>query len=302
MSELWEEPFPLPVDRPGFYVMTPAQYHADPCPEPSLSSSIAWTLCHDSPARAGWCHPRLNPHHVEEESEAFDIGTAAHAIVLEGTQARVRVVDGVTDWRSNAAKDARDKCRAEGQLPLLRKTWDHVQHMTAALRAQLDRHADGRSMFLGGQAELVAVWTVDVNGELVWCRARIDYLRPDGIDDYKTTRASANPEQIARAMAAAGKQPMQAAFYQWGVHVLTGAALPVRFAVQECYEPYLMSVNALAPSLEALAAKQLSYALETWARCLSSNVWPGYGTRTAFAELPAWVESAWLEKEMRDVV
>ena len=32
------------VPGPGFYSMSAAQYHADPCPEPSLSSSIAKVL------------------------------------------------------------------------------------------------------------------------------------------------------------------------------------------------------------------------------------------------------------------
>lgn len=297
------------VDAPGFYTMTAAQYHADPCPRPSLSASIAWMLCTESAAKAWHCHPRLNPHHVEEEAEAFDIGTAAHLIVLEGTQAPIRIVDGCSDWRTDKAKAVRDEARQAGLLPLLRKHYDHVVKMTTATRAMLDIHQDGRWMFKDGDPEVVAVWTVDVDGVEVWCRARIDYLRLDnpaqmaagGIDDYKTTRASANPEQVARNMLKNG-QSMQAVFYQHGVERLLGRRLPFLFAVQECFEPYLVSVNALAPSLEVLAQKQLAYALERWARCLTSEVWPGYGTRTAYAELPPWIETEWLDKEVRDAV
>ena len=36
-------------------------YHADPAPEPSLSSSVAKILVNLSPAHARIAHPRLNP-------------------------------------------------------------------------------------------------------------------------------------------------------------------------------------------------------------------------------------------------
>lgn len=284
------------VTEPGFYAMTAAQYHADPCPEPSLSSSIAHKLVDDTPLHARRCHPRLNPELVADEAEHFDTGTAAHLILLEGVN-RVRIVDGVDDWRTNAAKDKRDDIRARGLIPLLAKTWTHVEAMTAATRAQLDAHVDGRRMFTGGQAELVAVWK---EGGL-WCRARLDYLRPDGIDDYKTTKASANPEQLSRSMLTNGWD-MQAVFYKRGVEELTGQVLPFRFACQELYDPYALAVVALGPEAEMLAQKKLLMALERWGRGLRDGYWPGYGIQTAYVSLPPWVEAAWLDKEVRDAL
>lgn len=288
-------PEPFRVTEPGFYAMTQEQYHADPCHEPSLSSSIAWELCSGTAARAMYRHPRLNPHHVEEEREQFDVGTAAHQIVLEGSSKRVRVVLA-DDWRTNAAKEARDQIRAEGNLPLLGKVWGHVQGMTDSLRAQLASHVDGRKMFLKGKPELAAIWTESVNGQTVWCRALLDYLRDDGIDDYKTTKGSANPEQVSRNMATSSWL-MQSTFYRRGVQILSGDR-PFFFAVQECYEPYLVSINAPGPSLETLGQKQLLFALDRWQRCLDANFWPGYGDRTAYATLPPYVEEQWLRKEM----
>jgi hypothetical protein len=94
------------ITTPGIYKMRAAEYHADPCLEPSLSSTIARVLCDSAPAHAQHAHPRLNLQNVEEEAEHFDIGTAAHAILLEG-EAAVTVIDA-KDWRTNAAKDARD--------------------------------------------------------------------------------------------------------------------------------------------------------------------------------------------------
>lgn len=302
-----DDPPPFRVSAPGIYEMTADQYHADPCPEPSLSSSIAWLLL-KAPAKAAFKHPRLNPQHVEEESEDFDIGQVSHEIVLRGLRGRVRVVTGFTDWRTKEARELRDQVRAEGCIPLLEKTWRHVHAMTRATRAQLDAHADGRRMFQGGQAEQVLVWTEQVGRRTVWCRAMLDYLRtvptPRGasieIDDYKSTRASANPADLARSMPN-GAWPLQAAFYSRGVEVLQGVKPTFRFCVQECFEPYLLSVIACNPSLEMLAeVKQYHRAVERWAVCLEDGVWPGYGTRTAFIDLPPWVEQAALDQELRD--
>jgi hypothetical protein len=279
--------------------MTAEQYHADPCPTPSLSASIAHLLVTDAPARAAWCHPRLNPQHEREEGESLDLGTAAHCIVLEGTNARVRVVTGVSDWRTKAAQQLRDECRAKGLLPVLEPTWNKVLAMTGSLRQQLDRTVEGRRMFRDGRPELVAIWQEEINGDQVWCRALIDYLRDDGIDDYKTTRIAggANPVKTSRTIAA-GSHVMQATFYQRGIQKLTGARLPFRFAFQELCEPYLVSVNALGPDLEALGDKQLVFALNAWQQGLATGEWAGYSTQTAYAALPPWVEEAWLQKEV----
>jgi len=72
-----------------------------------------------------------------------------------------------------------------------------------------------------------------------------------------------------------------------------------RFACQETYPPYALSVVALGPDALVLAEKKVLYALERWRECLTKDRWPAYPNRTAYASLPTWVESAWLEKEMR---
>lgn len=278
--------------KPGIYTMPAAEYHADPCPAPSLSSSIAKLLCDSSPAHARVAHPRLNPECADDEAEHFDIGTAAHAILLEG-EAAVAVIDA-KDWRTNAAKEARDAARTAGKIPLLSKIWGDVQRMVACAREQLDRHADGRAMFLAGKPEQTLIW----EEQGIWCRARTDWLRPGHIDDYKSTSASANPEVLSRTLFGNGWD-VQAAFYRRGVKALTGIDAEFRFACQETYPPYALSVVALGPDAMLLAEKKVLYALELWRVCLTTNRWPAYPTRTAYASLPTWIESQWLEKELR---
>lgn len=275
----------------GVYQMSAEAYHSDPCSEPSLSSSIAKLLCQSSPAHARQAHPRLNPWAVEEDDEKFDVGTAAHAILLEGVNA-VAIIDA-KDWRTNAAKDLRDKARAAGKIPLLEKVWDDVDAMVRSTRAQLDAHEDGVEMFHGGQAEQTLIWQEDGG---IWCRARLDYLRPGNIDDYKSTKASANPDVLSRTLFGNGWD-IQAAFYLRGLKAVTGVDGMFRFACQETYAPYALSVVALGPDAMILAEKKIIYALDLWRECLKKNRWPAYPLKTAYASLPPWIESAWLQKE-----
>lgn len=270
--------------------LTATEYHADPCPQPSLSSSIARILCESSPAHARAAHPRLNPAAEDEEAEHFDIGTAAHAILLEGTNA-VQIIDA-ENYRTNVAKAQRDAARLAGKTPLLAKVWADVQAMVAATRAQLDAHVDGRTMFKDGQPEQTLIW--NENG--VWCRARTDWLRHGAIDDYKTTSATANPEALSRTLFSNGWD-IQCAFYLRGLKAITGDDAIFRFACQETYAPYALSVVTLGPDAMVLAEKKVLYAIELWRECLKSDKWPAYPNRTAYASLPTWVESAWLEKE-----
>jgi hypothetical protein len=280
----------------GVYDIPASVYHADPCPAPSLSSSIAQRICQSSAAHARQAHPRLNLDAADENCDAYDMGTAAHAMLLEGTAA-VAVIDA-KDWRTNAAKDARDKARADGLTPLLAARWLDLQAMMVAARLQLAQHRDGGSaMFLNGEPERTLIWQ-EPSG--VWCRARLDWLRqtPLSVDDYKTTSASANPDSWSRSMFSSGWD-LQAAWYLRGVQVLTGHVATFRFCVQETFPPYALSVISLGPDALLLAEKKCIYALDIWQRCLQSGDWTGYPRQTCYATLPPWHEAEWLEKEMR---
>lgn len=272
-------------------------YHADEIADrPTLSKSILHTLIERSPAHARAAHPKLNPELERVDDEKFDLGTAAHALFLEG-DAGVQVVQA-NDWRTAAAKEQRDLARADGRIPMLAKHYDDVCQMVAALREQCDEHPAG-PFFRDGTAERTLVWDDEYG---VLCRARLDWLRDDlaAIDDLKTTRASANPEQWSRSMFGFGAD-LQVAFYLRGCEKVLGCRPDFRFVVVETVSPFALSVVSLVPDALALAEKKVSYALKVWAMCLRNDVWPGYAPRVAFAEAPPWLEAQWLEREMREV-
>ena len=80
------------VTEPGIYDIPAADYHADPCPTASLSSSIGKIMDDKSPLHAWAAHPRLNPDCEENTATAFDLGAAAHALIL-GSDDGLMVID-----------------------------------------------------------------------------------------------------------------------------------------------------------------------------------------------------------------
>jgi len=282
-------------------------YHDDNIEDrPSLSASLIHILCTKSPAHAWAAHPKLNPNYERVYDVKFDIGTAVHALMLEGDDV-VRLVN-YPDWRTNAAKDERDQARSEGKIPLLVHQAEDLYGMHLAFHKQLEQHDADPTPFTEGQSERTIVW--EERGVL--CRARLDWLRDDRtiIDDYKTTSASARPEAWARTAFNIGAD-IQVAFYLRGLRALnerdSGAAGPAlgsrslsdpqfRFVVQETYAPYALSVVTLSPAALAIADAKVDIALKTWRRCLERGVWPPYSRQVARIEAPPW-EMHWLENE-----
>jgi hypothetical protein len=277
----------------GIHDGIPAEeYHADPCTVPSLSASIANILVTRSPAHARAAHPKLNPELVREEESKFDIGTAAHSVLLQGVD--IVWVVPFADWRTTEAKQRRDAARFEGKVPLLTDQAERVWQMVDAGRAQIHEHSAQPPLFTDGKPEQTLVWEDDHG---VVCRARADWLRDDyaTIDDYKSTSASAEPRKWERTMYGIGAD-VQVAFYLRGLERLTGVRASWRYVVQETYPPFALSVVDLAPSALALADAKVQKAIDDWAVCLERDEWPAYDRRVASIEVPTFEEMRWLER------
>jgi hypothetical protein len=270
-------------------------YHAD-ADGPTLSASIAHILCTASPLHAWTAHPALNPNHTPVEKDHYDFGTAVHAVLLEGVEICVPIE--AADWRTNAAKEAREQTRAEGRIPLLAHDYTRLLQLVSAAKRQLaDHHASPR-LFTDGKPEQSLFWH-EPDG--VACRARIDWLRDDfvAIDDLKTTSASANPDLWSRRLFDHGVD-VQSEMYRRGAERLTGVRPEFRLVVIETTEPFALSVVSPGPDVELIARKKVDYAIALWEKCLRENSWPGYARDVAYAALPAYEESRWLEREIRE--
>ena len=284
---------------PGIFDLPADIYHADPCERPSLSASIAKKLISESPLHAWTAHPRLNPNFAEQHEDKFDVGRVVHALLLEGREVEEAVVIVDADsWRTNAAKAERDEARAHGMTALLTKNVQGVIAMLNATRAQLANVNATPPLLQNGKPEQTLIWEEDG----VLCRALLDWLHNDhtAIDDLKTTSASANPEAWTRRTLWSIGADIQTAFYLRGLKKITGADAELRYIVQETYPPYALSVVSLGPDVLAVAEAKVEWAINRWRECLTTDRWPAFPTQVCYAELPAWEESRWLEREARE--
>ncbi len=278
----------LPWDKQtALTSVSPAIYHADPCEQPSLSSSIARMLVTQTPAHARIAHPRLNPDFVSDDEPKFDLGTVAHMVLL-GKGAEVEVVEA-DSWRTNAAKEQAEEARRAGRTPLLEKDWVRVEEMTAAARTQLDHVDSDPPLFADGRAEQMLVWEEDG----VTCRCLFDWIHDDlaAVDDYKTTAASAHPDEWPRTAFRIGAD-IQVGFYLRGLEKALGVFPQWRYVVQENYPPYALSVVSASANMIALGYEKAEHAINVWRRCMEEDRWPGYTREVTMLGVPPW-EQDW---------
>jgi len=272
------------ITKPGCYKIEQREYHADPVCEPSLSRGIIMDLLFRSPAHARINHPRLNPDYKEKENGKFDIGKAAHSLFLEGID-NTEIVDA-PDWKTKAAREAREEARKNDKTPLLSHEFMKANIMVAKAQVAL-RDSELVGIFDDGDAEMTYIWQEGPT----WCRALVDKISKDRefILDYKTTGTSANPEDFIRQILNHGYD-IQAAFYSRGVSaVLQDGTMPkFIFLVQEDQPPYLCSFIALSPAFQEMANQKVIRGLDLWRNCMASGEWPGYPSRICWVEPPAY--------------
>jgi hypothetical protein len=85
-----------------------AIYHADPCPKPSLSCSLAKIIWKESSLHAWEAHPKLNPDYEPTNKRIFDLGSASHAVLLERGESKLVVIDA-DSYRTNKSKHERNE-------------------------------------------------------------------------------------------------------------------------------------------------------------------------------------------------
>lgn len=269
-----------PILRPpGIYDIPNDVYHAD---RASLSSTGARKLLSSTPAQF-----RYDLDHPEPPKKAFDIGTAAHRLVL-GDGPDLTLVDHPV-WNTKQAKAEVAQAREAGAVPLKRDEWEQVHAMAAELR----RHPLAAALFDPdyGKPEQSLFWTDKATG--VQCRARLDWLDDARggrllLPDLKTAH-NASQAKFEKAVLDF-RYDQQADHYVDGVTQL-GLAEDVSFVfvVQEKDPPYLVNVIELATPWLVMAADRNKRAREIYAECTATGVWPGYGSEVSMAWPPDWL-------------
>ena len=270
--------------KPGWHDgMTATTYHADPCDVPSLSNSIANVLLTRSPLHAWRAHPRLG-NKVRESSDEQDRGSVVHALIL-GEDERI-VVLPFDDFKSKAARAARDKALADGLIPVKTSLYRECVTEAKEIQANLAKHGvvwgDGK----GEQVERVAIWeepTELPNAEThilepakVLCRARMDVVHGNVIHDIKTTREGTD-DAIERAIRTYGYHVQRAAYVSAFERLEPQWAGRVEFVLWFIESETLEVIPVeLGGELRTIGEQRWRRAVDAWAKCLQANKWPGY--------------------------
>lgn len=287
-----------PPDRAlaaGVHQIDAGTYHADPAPEPSLSSTIAKIILAQSPLHAWTASPRLNPDWEPNDSKVFDIGRAAHRAALGAGPDFCEIPDDILASNgaasTKAAKEFIEHAREAGLTPL--KSAEVVQ--IEAMRVKVAEKLDALQIDLDpAHSEVAALAQIDG----IWCRAMIDNAPGDPrapLYDFKTT-TDASPEAAMRAVMNYGYD-VQAAHYLDTWKAATGEDRLFRFIFQEKEAPFEVSVIEVGPDSMMMARKKIARARAMWANCLFAEDWPGYPLGVHKIELPEFFHAKWLERE-----
>lgn len=280
------------ITAPGAYSgIDTLDYHrnSDLLPAPSVSSSGLKTLLSRSP-RHFWFDSPLNPERPPEKDKPhFNVGKAAHDLLLLSDRwpECYHVLD--PDFNGNATKAQAD-WHAEraaaieaGKVVLKHDEAETVKAMARALLA----NPFAAAALANGESEVTLVWQDPETG--VWLRARPDFLPHKRliVPDLKTA-ADGSPRAFARQIANFG-YAQSAALYSDGIKAVFGA-LPTNWlhVVLEKEPPHVVSLYEL-PGEDIERGRWLNRkAIRLFAGCLSKDKWPGYADEPIQIGLPGW--------------
>lgn len=302
MIEIRDIPPDGRVTEPGFYRMTAEQYHACPCPEPSLSSGAIRKMLERTPRHAFCEHPRLGGQRDERSSPVMTLGTVVHSLILGA--GREFVVIDADSFRTKAAQEQRDAASAAGLTPIIRDQYDKARAMAASASRELSKIPLVSDALVSDRPEIVAIWR---EGD-IWCRSMMD-LCPTAIDaegwwtiyDLKTTQMALDPNTIARHLVSNGYD-VQSAFYSRGLEALLGPAARVRFRFLfvESDAPHLCAAFVGSGEMQTTGEQKVIAGISIWQRCIATNDWPGYSTDVLRLEPPKFMETQWADREAGD--
>lgn len=272
--------------QPGVYDIDADLYHSDPIPGGSLSSTGARKLLPPS------C-PALYQHDLGNEQQKpkrhLEFGTAVHTLALGDGPSLVEI--DADNYRTKDAQTQAEKAREKGSVPLLPNEMRQAQDMAAALIA----HPQAGQLLIGGEAEQTYLWRDEETR--VWCRARLDYVRPGQIVDLKTT-TDVNLEAIRKTIHTWGYH-QQRGWYVDGHRAIYGETPDFHFVFIAKEPPYLITVVEPDATACLIGDAKNRAARHIYADCQSAGIWPAYDQRIWTLPLPGWAEKQDAEEYLK---
>lgn len=293
-----------PIKKPGMYEGIDLDlYHAPRITDGwSISSSGLRTISNESPAHffAQWRgNPKAKP---RKEGRHFVMGRAAHHLHLgQGNfsdhfaiePVEYEAKDGkMKPWHNgaDACKIWNDARKEEGKGIITEAEAEAVIGMAEVL----GMHPIVQAGALNGLVERSLFWKDAKTG--IWLKSRPDAIPGDGGDfvDYKTTE-SVQWVDLMRSIYDYG-------YHQQGALILEAARTVLKIAnpsftlvFQEKKEPYCVRVVVLKEDDLKRGAALNRKALDTFAKCLKEDHWPGPGgdrEDAEYIEMPEWAQKS----------
>lgn len=299
------------IEAPGIYSISAEEYHSDPAPKPSLSSSGIKRLLSGSPAEFAAHHPALTRWPellLEPATRSQELGAIAHAVVL-GEGARYVVGDPsehMTErgkpsetWGSKAASAWKAEQEAAGRIVINQKNSARAE---TAAQAMKDLIAAEYGDWPLGESEQTIIWQAESSHGFIWCRAMLDHLskRHFLILDPKFTDLGIDDRSLQKK-AASEMWHIQQAWYIEAVESLAAdlyGRLTFRFPIAQLYPPYQARFVDLPESWIHVARARIDRAADLFALCLKNGEWPGH-EKTCSPQPPDWLTREFEEEELQ---
>lgn len=249
------------VTEPAMLLSVPEDvYHAGGVrtPGPQTSQSALKKLVQPHvPAEFQWglTHPMA-------PRRAFDVGTAAHTLVLgRGAPFVACPEDYLSSDRKMTTTNARTWSQAQrdaGRVPLHPDDYEAVHRMADAIL----QHRPAAELLTNPSNEPEVSAFCEITPGL-WLRSRFDLLG-GGLVDFKTA-ARPKPDDFRRAAWDLGYHVQDVAYRRaWSLITNAPDPGPMTFVVVGKEPPHLVSVCQLDAKFEALGNSQLDAAIETY--------------------------------------
>jgi hypothetical protein len=302
--------------KPGLYYDLPvAQYHADPCDAPSLSSSGIRTLLSSTPAHFAARHPKLTqwPDQIRVATKAQDLGTVVHRLVLErGSEyividpSNFRNKDGTvaTTFNNAQAKAAKVSAESQGLVVIDNDTYSQAREVADRLIAKLQARYGGWPI---GQSEVTGIWQRQTAHGPIWCRMLLDHVSERAVTalDMKSTALSLDKDELPKSIANAGGD-IQNAWYIDGLSTLFpqyAGLWQFVFMYGEVNPPYDVLPVKLGEGWLTRARHRINRACDLFALCMKRNEWPGWSIDEPLTlSAPSYLATKWEAEELEEAV
>jgi len=246
------------------------RYHAD---KGSISTSFIKKML------ISYVHANYKDDSPKKSTPAMELGTAFHALTLEGGEGVVVAPDVNKRTQLGKMELADFEVLHKHELVISQGVMDTAIKMHESVMS----HPIASKLLTGGVAEQSIFW--DHKGQQLRCRP--DYYKDGVIIDLKSAQ-NASPAGFAKAVATY-HYDLQEAIYRDGCATQL-TVLDFIFVVTESTAPYLTAVYRLKKEDVALARVKYHELLLNWKNCNDLGQFPGYSDEILEIELPGWYE------------